>query len=848
MLLSTDIPIENLVSRTLLTCAPDAPVCEVARIMAARPCSAAVVCSETGEVAGIWTEADALAIDLCRQESIFQPISAVMSNPVLTLPGGISMGEAAHRFKEHGVRHFLVLNGEGQPIGLLSQTDIVLNQGSEFFLRLRKVDSLLREQPTRLQASLPLSDAIRAMQQSRRDAVMVNYSDGSLGILTQRDVVRLIAEQASDGCLGDHASYPLRCVPADQSLYTVRDILVRERIRHIGVIDTNTGEVGLVSFSDILSSIEFEYVQQLQAALKERDDALWSSRYHLRLADRVLESTLEGVMITNAQGVIERVNPAFERLTGFNAADAIGQRPSILKSGRQDVSFYQSMWTQLTERGHWEGEIWNRRASGELYLQSLNITGIRNDAGEFAHYAAVFSDVTKRREAEERLSYLANHDALTDLPNRHLLNNKLVSALLRTQRHGQRLAVLFVDLDRFKLVNDTMGHAVGDKLLVQVAMRLRQAVRRTDTVARLGGDEFTVLLEDVGDLHEISQVAQKIVEQLGVPYDIGGQVVYVTTSIGISVAPEDGVDAKALLTQADRAMYEAKAAGKNGFHFYTPDMNLVAKERLQLEADLHYAIDNEELRLYYQPKVELATGRIVGMEALVRWAHPEHGLLGPDHFVPLAEESALIVSMGAWVLAEACRQGQDWLLQGLDFDHMAVNVSLRQLRHHGFVATLAEVLAESGFPPAKLQLELTESLAMGQADEVEEVLGEVAAMGVGLAIDDFGVGYASFANLKRLPFDTLKIDRSLLHDMGDKSRAVLRAIVAMAHALDMTVIVEGVETTEQAGLMVDIGCNQAQGWLFGRAVPAPALAPLLDIPAPVRLEAYNRIAWAARMA
>ncbi|HEU4844136.1 MAG TPA: EAL domain-containing protein [Burkholderiaceae bacterium] len=819
MLLSCEFPIKRLVTRDLLACAPDTPLLDVAKLMAARRCSSILVLDGDTAV-GIFTESDVLAFDLANPLLASQPVSTVMKGPVQTIHGELLVGEAAVQFKRNGIRHLLVVDDRGHRLGMLSQSDVVLNQGAEFFLRMRAVSSISCHAPLVLAAGQALDAAVAEMRDAGRDAAIIAYADGGYGIFTQRDIVRLIAAGgAATGTVGEHASRPLRSVQSGQSLYLARKLLAQNKIRHLGVFDEQERLAGLLSFDDILSSIEDEYVSELGAALRERDQALWESRYHLRLADRVFESTLEGVMVTRADGTIERVNPAFETLTGYSAEEAIGRNANMLSSKRQTPEFYQQMWQQLTATGYWQGEIWNRRRDGELYLEHLTISSICDDAGVCTHYAAIFADITQRRLAEERLNYLATHDALTGLPNRSLFGERLEHALRCALRAQQRIAVLFLDLDRFKLVNDSLGHGVGDELLKMVGERLRAAVRETDTVARLGGDEFTLLLEDVGDARHVAHIAQKLLEAIGAPFAIGGEEIYVTPSIGVSMYPDDGEDAQTLVLHADRAMYEAKGAGKNNFQFFIGQMNTETNEQLQIENDLRQALERDELVLHYQPKVDLADASMVGLEALVRWQHPQLGLLAPGRFIPIAEETALIIPLGQAVLREACRQGRAWLDEGYVFGTMAVNLSLRQLRWEGFLHDVDAILADTGFPAEYLQLELIESQAIDGCAQCEGVLHALAARGISLAIDDFGVGYSSFVYLKSLPFDTLKVDRSLLAGTGHSRRdvAVLRAILAMADALDMTVVMEGVETEEEAAMLRAIGCPQVQGWLFGRA-------------------------------
>ncbi len=530
-------------------------------------------------------------------------------------------------------------------------------------------------------------------------------------------------------------------------------------------------------------------------------------------------------MVTDLNGVIERVNPAFTQLTGYSQAEAIGRNPRLLSSGKQGPAFYQSLWRDLREHGSWQGEIWNRRKNGELYLEYLSISGIHNHDGNCTHYAAIFSDITQRRMDEERLNHLAMHDALTSLPNRTLFNERLKHAIAHAERAERRVAVMFVDLDRFKLINDTMGHGVGDHALKIIAQRLKEAIRETDTVARLGGDEFTVIIEDIEDIRHVAQIAQSLLNVVGHLIDTHAQTVVVTPSIGISIYPDDGTDPQQLLMQADLAMYEAKEEGTNSFRFFSTQMTAASMERMTLESELRNALAADEFRLHYQPVYDLRSGAIVCVEALLRWQHPSRGLLAPGAFITTAEDSALIVPIGAWVLREACRQARAWIDEGFTFGRVAINLSARQCRHERFLHDLTTILSDTGLPPSRLQLELVESMAMTGHGVTELLLGELAQRGVSLAIDDFGTGYSSFTYLQTLPVDTLKVDRSFLSGIDARQRdsTILRAIVAMARSLGLTVVAEGVENAEQVQFLREIGCDRGQGFMLARPAPAEQL-------------------------
>ncbi|KWU22991.1 EAL domain-containing protein [Burkholderia cenocepacia] len=819
---SYDVPIARLVARQILSCAPATPVREAARRMFAERCSSIVVMKEE-QVVGIWTEHDALSAGDNPGE-LDRPVSEVMSHPVMTLEADTPLGEAAMKFKQSGVRHFVVVR-DGAAIGVLTQTDVVVNQGPEFFLHLKPIESIRVHPPVVVPEQAGLHDVIAQMRVQRLDAILVGYDDGEHGILTERDIVRLLADGGAQGAVGAHASKPLQMLTARQSLYAAQRFMTEHNMRHVGIRDDDGRLTGLLCFADVLQSIEHEYANELRSALRERDEALGLARFNLRMADRVFESALEGIMVTDRRARIERVNQAFTRLTGYSEDEVIGRNPGLLSSGRQTPDFYKQLWHSLTTDGHWQGEIWNRRKTGELFLEYLTITSIRDSAGEISHYAAIFSDITQRRQAEERLGYLATHDVLTNLANRMLFEERLAHAISHAKRFGRKVAVMYLDLDRFKLINDTLGHNAGDEVLKMVAERIVANVRANDTVARMGGDEFALVLEEIDDVRDVGRVARKLLDEVGRAIDIGDREIFVTPSIGISIYPDDGTAAEDLILLADQAMYGAKSRGRNVFQFFESKMTSSAIAQLETLGELHRALEQNEFRLFYQPQYDLASGRIVGVEALLRWLHPHRGLVPPGDFIGLAERSALIVPIGKWVLHEACRQARRWLDEGFEFGRVSVNVSARQCFTDHFLSDLTTILSETALPAEYLQLELLESMAMNTREEIGILLRELATRGISLAIDDFGTGYSSLVYLKDLPVDTLKIDRSFLTDCGSGSTddAIVRAIVAMGRALGLDVVMEGVETAKQLAFLQEIGCHQGQGFLFARPQPAEQL-------------------------
>lgn len=557
---------------------------------------------------------------------------------------------------------------------------------------------------------------------------------------------------------------------------------------------------------------------------RERDEQ------SLRLAAAVFDSSTEGIVITARDGRILQVNPAFAAITGYRPEEVTGRNPRMFSSGRHDADFYRTLWNAVLSSGRWQGEIWNRRKNGEIYPQWLSINSIRSPSGEIDYFVATFCDITERKRAEDKMLHLAYHDALTNLPNRALFKDRLEQSLAYARRlkHG-KVAVLFIDLDRFKLVNDSLGHAVGDQLLQGVAQRLRELGRRSDTLARLGGDEFTFLLPDVDHVEEATVVADKVLAALEQPFVIGGRDIFVSASIGISMYPDDGADVETLMKHADTAMYHVKKQGRNGFHIYTRALDQHSQRRLELESRLHTALERQQLVLHYQPQFDLSQGRLRGVEALVRWQHPELGMISPAEFIPLAEESGLIVPIGAWVLETACRQMREWKEAGFPDLVMSVNLSVRQFFREDIARQVMRAIDDYCLSAQVLELEITESVAMDDAAYTIRTLESLAASGLRLAIDDFGTGYSSLSQLRKMPVGILKIDRAFVQDItaNPDDAAIVNAVITMAHRLGLKVIAEGVESQAQLAHLRAQRCDFAQGYLFSKPLPAAELEALL---------------------
>lgn len=549
----------------------------------------------------------------------------------------------------------------------------------------------------------------------------------------------------------------------------------------------------------------------------------------MQLAAKVFENTAEGIMITDANVQIRSVNRAFTEITGFTQEEVIGTKPTALSSGRHSDEFYDNMWSVLKDQGHWQGEVWNRRKNGEIYPEWLAINAVKSPGGDVTHYVAVFSDQSERKAADERIQFLAHFDVLTGLPNRGHLQDRALLAIQNASHDNGKLGVLLLDLDRFKTINESLGHAAGDILLKIASERIRRVLSAGEVVARQGGDEFLVLLPLINDAADAVHVAESILGEFSTPIEVYSHSLAVTASIGISVFPDDGRDFDTLVRNADAAMYHAKSSGRNNYKFYTADLNARAREILAIESQLRYAVDRGEFVLHYQPQVEMDTGRIVGAEALIRWNHPSLGLLGPLHFIDVAEERGYIVQIGCWVVREACRQIAEWHAKGLPLITVGVNLSALQFRHQDLPGLLSESLAEFNLPGSCLDVEVTESVIMDDLESTIQTIQTIQSMGIRMSIDDFGTGYSSLAYLKRFKADKLKIDRSFVRDIPDDldDTAITRAIINMAKNLNMQVVAEGVETIEQWQFLAAEGCDQVQGYLLSKPVPADDIEPLL---------------------
>ena len=553
------------------------------------------------------------------------------------------------------------------------------------------------------------------------------------------------------------------------------------------------------------------------------------SQESLRLFQKVYEGSDEGIMVTDSNRAILLVNNSFTRVTGYTIDELRGQTPKVIASGKHNELFYASMWESIKTFGHWRGEVWNRRKNGEIFPEWLGISAVKDPSGNTTHYVGSFTDISDKKNAEQQIEFLSSHDALTGLPNLMLFKDRIENAIALAARSNSKVAMINLDLDNFKLLNESFGHAVGDELLVSAAALLKSCLRETDSICRRGGDEFIIMLTNMIDTEAISTVVDNIFKKISTPLQLGDRTVSLSCSIGIAVYPDDGDNFEALLNPAGKAMIKAKEDGRNTYRYFTEQLNTDSLEYLRIAHALREAIEYNQFELYYQPQIDMISGRVIGAEALIRWNHPGEGQVQPGRFINIAEQTGLIVKIGEWVLHEACRQAMVWQKAGLPAITMAVNVSAVQFRR-GDIEKLVQIeLERSGLLPQYLELELTESVLLHNMDQMQAILTKLKDLGVKLAIDDFGTGYSSLAYLKKFKIDRLKIDQSFVRDIATdpNDAAIIRAIVQMAHTLNLRAIAEGVEDQEMLRQLRDCLCDEVQGYYLARPMPAEKFSEYL---------------------
>lgn len=657
----------------------------------------------------------------------------------------------------------------------------------------------------------------RIVLENAADAVFVANTDARYIYVNQKasDLLGYTTDEMLKMAIPDIA-------PADQA---ERSMEIFHRLQNEGHL---LEELDLLHSSGKRIPVELNAVMlpdgNLYGACRDISERKQAEAY-MQQAAAVYESSRDAIMVTDSDANVIAVNPAFVDITGYLDSEIIGKPPNILRSDYHDRSFYQQIWASINKHDGWSGEIWNRRKDGNIYPAWLSVSVIRDNSNRVINYIGILSDLSRLKRSEEELEHLSTHDPLTDLPNGRLLESRLEHAIAQARRHKSGLAVLMLDIDRFKDINDSLGLSTGDALLMELARRVTGTLWEGDTVARIGGDELLILIEDIRSPQQAATVAEKIRSIQNAPFRIDGQEFFITISMGISLYPENGDTPELLIRNADAAVYRAKEEGRNRIAFYSESLSRAAAERISMEAELRYALEGNQLELHFQPQLNLSSCRLTGVEALIRWRHPQRGLIPPDSFIPVAESTGLIEDIGEWVLREGCRQMREWLDSGVDVPRISINLSAKQLGRGDLVAAVQTTLDEYRLSPGMIELELTETAIMQDPERAAATLRAMADMGIEMAVDDFGTGYSSLAYLQRLHMHRLKIDRAFVNGLPDdkNNAAICRAVIALANSLGMETIAEGVEEQQQADYLDAENCTIGQGWLYARAMPAAEL-------------------------
>ncbi len=821
----SDFQLSDIMQRDVRHVSPACTLTEAARRMEDEHISSLLVLAD-GKLVGILTERDLVRF-MHDRVALEMPVASLMSSPVLTAQADLDFASAYTLTMSRQVRHLVVLGNAGEVIGMVSETDFRSHLGLRLLHQLDSLTAIMDREMPLLPPHASLEEGLRLMVSKGASYVLVVSGRQPLGIVTERDMPGLIAGGVPPGTLAmrDVMRGPVRTVDARASFAEAAGQMFDHHLRHLAVVDEDACIVGMLTQHRLLEQVGFSLVEDAWRNLVESQEALLRSEENLNRAQAVART---GSWYLNIQANRMEWSAETYRMFGIAPDTPMNLELLLAHIHPDDREPLLVAWDAALHGDPYDIEH-RILIGGEVRWVHERAELSFDTNGHPLFAVGTVQDVTDLRLARQQVEFMAHHDALTRLPNRILARDRFDQAIALAARESRKVALLFLDLDNFKNINDTLGHQAGDHLLQQVVGRLNEAVRGSDTISRQGGDEFLVILSALEDENGADAVARHIVERLGQPIKVDGHELHTSGSIGISIFPDDGDEFDTLLKKADMAMYSAKESGRATYRFFTEEMNVHAFERLQMQNRLRHALAQDEFLLHYQPQVDLKTGRILGFEALLRWQNEELGMVMPGRFIPVAEESGLILPIGAWVLREACRQAREWQDRLGVRIPVAVNLSALQFRRGGLVETITGVLAETGLAPGLLELELTESMLLHDIDAVLAAMDRIRALGVNMSIDDFGTGYSSLSYLKRLPVNRLKIDQSFVRDMmaDPDDASIVRAIVQMAHSLKLTVIAEGVEEVEQAQWLEREGCEQAQGYHFGRPMPADAVAELL---------------------
>ncbi|HAY48608.1 MAG TPA: histidine kinase [Thalassospira sp.] len=832
---SFGLTVGTLSPGTVLSCSPATPLAQAVTKMR-NANSSSIIVVQSNKPVGILTEHDLLSLPANSKAVLSQPVEMRMSHPVHTISIHASPQSAIVRMRERNVRHLVTVDENDCLVGIISRTDLIRQISNKKPFSANDVADAVRRSTIFVDARMPVSELRHRMHGEKCDSAIVTGFPADLpvdqqtGIITERDILRGFADDNDGLTAGDIATRPVMVINGDVNLNDARTIMLRKNIRHLVVHNQHREIIGVLSFADLLEFIEQDYLIYLNNINDDSDSELVKARQSLALARKLIENSPDCVMVCNARAEIEAVNPAFTRVTGYQAEEVIGKNPSILQSGRQSKDFYRQMWVELARTGKWEGEIWNRRKSGETFPEWLSIMAIRDSDGTISHYASIFTDISEREKNREDILRIAFTDELTGMPNRRRFSELLSLHVGRARQHGRPLTVMMLDLDNFQRVNNALGHNAGDDVLVEVSRRISRELGHDAVMARVGADEYAAILPDIKTEQEALNLAERVLVRLGEPHLTSkGDDLYLSASIGIASFPKDANDTSNLLRCVEIAMLQAKEQGRNRVGRFSVSLQSQKGADLALETALRRALDNNELHLAYQPQFDTRTGQLCGVEALARWTTASGEHIPPSTFIPVAEEIGVIGELGRWVMRTACRQLVNWRSEGLHNLRLAVNVSVQQF--YGTVdlaEQLRAILVDKGLSADRLEIEVTESLFMRDMADMRAKLQRIQDLGIRISLDDFGTGFSSLSYLRTLPFDQIKLDRSFVTDIdrGEEGRTLAITIINMARNLGKTCIAEGVENDRQLEVLRDAGCDLVQGYLLGRPMSAQDISRL----------------------
>ncbi len=818
--------IQYAINKEIFTLGKTCSLVECISLMSDFNSDCAVAVDEMQKPVGIVTERDLASLIIKNTDINTLKISDIMSSPVVTININNSTLDAVNTLNKFKVTRTVVVDNSGSAIGILSQNDIMHSMEQDYMEFLQGTPSENNKSSQTQETPPAQRTQLENLLHSSLGMAIV-ATDIAFNIIYINHDASEIYQCSQANCIHKKISYLIKCDGlGNESLQIIKQQINHHGeyvLKHISYLNESAHHLE----TRITPIIDNDQITGYTIVSTDITEKLITDR-QLRLASNVFESAIEGIIVTNQHGIIESVNPAFEKITGYKKDEAIGKTPNILHSDRQTNAFYIGMWRQLKTVGYWQGELWNRRKNGEVFPERLSISSVRDESGNITQFTAVFYDITDIKEQEEKINHRAYHDALTELPNRLLFKDRLGQAINRARRNESQLAVMFIDIDHFKRLNDTLGHQAGDEFLQKISIQFRGVLREQDTVSRFAGDEFTILLDDNTTPENALIVAQKLLSLFEKPFKIKGQEAHLGISIGIANYPCDGHSADDLIKNADTAMYHAKNSGRNNIKIFKTEMDMQIKQRATLESELRNALGNQELTIRYLPIIDLHTRTITSMEALLRWDNAGQSI-PTDQFIPIAEKSGLIVPIGEWVLHQTCKQLSQWLVDDESGLTVSVNLSAREFREKELLSTIRRILDETNLNPQQLNLEITEASMMQDMKRSIKTLHQLKEMGVRILLDDFGIGYSSLTYLQKFPVDVLKLDHTFIHDIEDDAEAARLAsgIIAMAKDLRLEVIAEGVETEGQLRFLEEHGCDKVQGYLFHKPLTEKELKKVL---------------------